>query len=141
MHYQNSTWIPLNRITNRDGEMESLKEVKDITIIHPLAAALRGQRLVKNLQKEKGTLQLIQCNCLQPFCFIFFKQYIKNQAEHSQRKNMWSCIQLSLAKCPIFLRVSPSLKTLVFMSPSAHFTLSHEVDVVDTVCQLRILVN
>lgn len=58
MHYQYSSWIPLNRITNRDEEMES----QDITNFHPLAAALGEQRLLKNLQKEKGTLLLIQCN-------------------------------------------------------------------------------
>lgn len=39
------------------------------------------------------------------------------------------------------LHVSPSLQSLVFMSPSAHFALSHEMNVVDTVCQLRVLVN
>lgn len=36
---------------------------------------------------------------------------------------------------------SESLQSLVFMSPSAHFALSHEVNVVDTVCQLGVLVN
>lgn len=39
------------------------------------------------------------------------------------------------------LHLSQSLESLVFMSPSAHFTLSHEMNVVDTVCQLRVLVN
>lgn len=39
------------------------------------------------------------------------------------------------------LHLSLSLQSLVFMSPSAHFALSHEMNVVDTVCQLGILVN
>lgn len=56
MRYQNSFRIPLNRITNRDEEMTSQKRVKDIASFRPLAAALEGQRLLKNCPKEKGTL-------------------------------------------------------------------------------------
>lgn len=40
-----------------------------------------------------------------------------------------------------FLYASPSLGIPVFMSPSTHFALSHEVNVVDAVGQLGVLVN
>lgn len=125
MHYQYSSWIPLNRITNRDEEMES----QDITNFHPLAAALGEQRLLKNLQKEKGTLLLIQCNWLQP-----------SWAQSKKKKHVVMYTTVFGKKSHV-LHLSQSLESLVFMSPSAHFTLSHEMNVVDTVCQLRVLVN
>lgn len=37
--------------------------------------------------------------------------------------------------------LSLSLQSLMFTSPSAHFALPHEMNVVDTVRQLGILVN
>lgn len=39
------------------------------------------------------------------------------------------------------LHVSLWFQSLMFMSPSAHFALSHKMNVVDTVRQLRVLVN
>lgn len=114
----------------------------DITDFHPLAAALVGQRLVKNPQKKKGTLLSVQCNCLQPSSSL---QLIKNQVGHSQKKNkkkkhvvMYTTV---FGKKSHFLHLSPLFDSFLFMSPSAHFTLSHEVNVVDTVCQLGVLVN
>lgn len=127
----------MNRITNRDEEMES----QDITNFHPLAAALGEQRLLKNLQKEKGTLLLIQCNSLQPFCFVFFNGILKTKLSTVKGKKNVVMYTTVFGKKSHVLHLSQSLESLVFMSPSAHFALSHEMNVVDTVCQLRVLVN
>lgn len=113
-------------------------------MFHPLAAALGGQRLFKNLQKGEGhsaidTVQLIATMFF--FFFCFFLQYIKNQVEHSQRKTKVVMYLTVFGKKSNVLHVSLSLESPVFMSPSAHFTLSHEMNVVHTVCQLRVLVN
>lgn len=93
MHYQNSTWASLNRITSRDGEMESQKKKTKRSQRHHYysSSSSRTWRAKTGKESLKGeghssinTVQLF-ATILFPFLFDFL-QYIKNQVEHCQRK-------------------------------------------------------
>lgn len=76
MHYQYSSWIPLNRIVNRDGEMESQKISHRHCQCSSSSSRTWRARTVKEYLKGEGhssvnTVQLIAT-------MYFHPQYIKN---------------------------------------------------------------
>lgn len=104
MHYQNSTWISLNRITNRDGEMESQRKKKRSQRHHNYSSSSsRTWRAKTGKESSKGeghsSINTVQLFATILFLFLnvffFFLQYIKNQVEHCQRKtcgHVYNCL-------------------------------------------------
>lgn len=103
MHHQYSSWIPLNRITNRDEEMESQKKKRKSQRHHNCSSSSSRTwraKTVKESSEREGHSSVNTVQLIATILLFSFYSVLENRVEHSQRKT-WSCTQLSLAKSPV----------------------------------------
>lgn len=144
MHYKYSSHIRWNRITNhQQGNGVTKISHRRQKCSSSISRTWRA-KTVKESSKAKGhssfnTVQRIATIV----CFVFFYIILKTElstVEENKCGHVQNCLWQKVP-CPVSSRMSVSREPRVFTSPSAHFSLPHEMDVVDAVRQLGILVN